>query len=764
MKATSIAKIARPKLSGTVKRDRLLHLLDQGQQKPVIWVTAQGGSGKTTLVADWLDSRKLSCLWYQVDEGDADIASFFYYMGMAAKHAAPRYKKSLPLLTPEYLLGIPVFTRRYFEELFSRLKLPSVVVLDNYQDAPLTSGFHDMMAHGLDTIPEGITVIILSRTSPPPQLARLQANNRLHTFGLEEVRFTREESLGLLETQGHSKLSAEALNLLHDKTEGWAAGLILLTAGAGTAALKPLADMTADKLFDYFASEIFSKTDASVRDILLKTSFLHKIDPAMAEQLSGNTMAGQVLERMSRNHYFTQKYGQAYQYHPLFREFLQSRARAIFSPADFVAVQRETAKLLEQAGSDEEAVGLYIAAADWSSAERVVLDQAMALTSQGRSNTLEAWLNSFPRERVDDSPWALYWLGICRMAYNPAEARGHLEKAFPHFKKTSDVPGLFLSWARIVDAFVYEWDDFRPLDHWISVADNLIADHPEFPSPEIEARVATAMLNALYWRQPHRADFPVWAERLRQIALHHPSVQLRIMLGSFLVIYYVRMGDSTKAGLLMDILRPAISLKESDPLTRQNWYVMEAMYSWFTADGAACMQAVMNGLKNAEESGIHVLDLYLLGQGVYSGVSLEDLPAAETCLKKMSGINSSRLTDKCFYQYQASSVAWRQGDFKQAIEHGKTAVEFAENAGCPMAQALFRPAPERRVWYKWIIGGKSGRSLPGAIPPRRHRFRLDKFSARAAAKQISALQPERGNGAGGARPPSRSHRALSPRP
>lgn len=390
MKSAPIAKIVRPKLSGTVKRDRLFHLLDQGKQKPVIWVSAQGGSGKTTLVADWLDSRKLPCLWYQLDEGDGDIASFFHYMGMAAKNAAPRYKKSLPVLTPEYLQGIPVFTRRYFEGLFSRLKSPSVVVLDNYQDAPLASGFHDMITHGLDTVPDGITVIILSRADPPPQLARLHANNRLHTIGWDDVRFNREESLCLLETQGCGKLPEKSLELLHDRTEGWAAGLILL-AGAGTAAPE---DMIADKLFDYFASEIFSKTDAAIQDILLKTSFLQKIHPAMAEQLTGNARAGEILERMSRNRYFTRKYGQAYQYHPLFKEFLQSRAQAIFSSADIVAVQRKTAGLLEQSGGAEEAIGLYIAAADWANAEHAALKLAPVLVAQGRSNTLAAWLTT----------------------------------------------------------------------------------------------------------------------------------------------------------------------------------------------------------------------------------------------------------------------------------------------------------------------------------------------------------------------------------
>lgn len=162
----SIAKITRPKLSGISPRDRLFRQLDKARKKPVIWVGAPAGAGKTTLVASWLDERKLPSLWYQVDAGDGDLASFFYYMGLAARKAAPRVKKPLPLLTPEYLQSIPVFTRRYFEELFRRLKTPALLVLDNYQDAPLVSGFHEMVAHALDTVPEGINVIILSRTGP----------------------------------------------------------------------------------------------------------------------------------------------------------------------------------------------------------------------------------------------------------------------------------------------------------------------------------------------------------------------------------------------------------------------------------------------------------------------------------------------------------------------------------------------------------------------------------------------------------------------
>ena len=119
----SIAKIAKPSLSSVVVRRRLFRLLDR--KTPITWVTGPAGSGKTTLIASWLDSRGLPCLWYQVDAGDADLASFFYYLGMAGKQASRRMKKPLLLLTPEYLMDVPTFSRRFFENLCRRLKHPS---------------------------------------------------------------------------------------------------------------------------------------------------------------------------------------------------------------------------------------------------------------------------------------------------------------------------------------------------------------------------------------------------------------------------------------------------------------------------------------------------------------------------------------------------------------------------------------------------------------------------------------------------------------
>ncbi len=112
----SLAKLTRPVLNRIHPRQRLFDALDAARNHPVIWITAPGGAGKTTLIASYLEARNLSPVWCQLDAGDNDAASFFYYLGLAA----PLGREPLPVLTPEYALGLPTFSRNFFREFFSR--------------------------------------------------------------------------------------------------------------------------------------------------------------------------------------------------------------------------------------------------------------------------------------------------------------------------------------------------------------------------------------------------------------------------------------------------------------------------------------------------------------------------------------------------------------------------------------------------------------------------------------------------------------------
>ena len=79
------AKTTRPSISGVLPRERLFNVLDEARQNPVVWIMGPPGSGKTTLAANYVETREIPSLWYQFDETDVDVASFFYHLECAAR-------------------------------------------------------------------------------------------------------------------------------------------------------------------------------------------------------------------------------------------------------------------------------------------------------------------------------------------------------------------------------------------------------------------------------------------------------------------------------------------------------------------------------------------------------------------------------------------------------------------------------------------------------------------------------------------------------
>src|SRR5712691_12493661 len=146
--SASLTKITRPQPEQVLARTRLLQRLDRARK--IVWIVAPPGAGKTTMVADYIARRKRACLWYQIDEDDADIAAFFHYLGLAVKKAAPRKRQPLPHFTPEYRAGLATFTRRYFQEVYGRLKPPFTLVFDNYQELAADVALHEALKDGMD--------------------------------------------------------------------------------------------------------------------------------------------------------------------------------------------------------------------------------------------------------------------------------------------------------------------------------------------------------------------------------------------------------------------------------------------------------------------------------------------------------------------------------------------------------------------------------------------------------------------------------------
>lgn len=695
-----IAKLSRPDAAGLFARERLLAALDGGARQPVTWVSGPAGSGKSSLVASYVEARGLPCLWYRLDARDADVATFFYYLGLAARRAAPRLARRLPLLTPEYLPGLDTFARRFFEALCAAVAArPFAIVLDDYQEVPEGSRFHDALREGLYAVPEGVRVLVMSRGAPPASLARLQASGSVSHVGWRELRFTPDEVSALAAaTSGGRGADAPSTALL-ERAEGWAAGIVLLLARAATLGNVPvsLGRSTPEEVFQFFAGELFEKTDDETRTFLLRSSPLPTMTAASAAELTGNRASERILAALSRRHFFTEVHvsetERAYRYHPLFREFLLLRAEETLPRDEHLALKGRAAALLERSGQAEPAADLLIGTGDWASLDRLVRGWAPTLIAQGRTPTLVRWLRSFPAERVAQSPWLEHFTGACLLSSDPAESRRHFEQAFASFGATTELDGLFLSWAGAMEALLLGWGDFSDGDRWIEVLERLLREGIEPPTRDIWARVTTSMLFALTLRQPHHPDILSWVERARRIAADGTDPRVQGFVNVYLELYYLWVGDHAGAELVLRGVREATASHDASPLARILGRIIEAVYRVRMAEHDLCRRAVEEGIELARSSGVLIWNSQLFSQGALNALSEADLVAAARYLEQMGGsYRPARRIDACMYHFSTAWLAFLEGQLPRAAEHASTALRFAVAAGTPFHEAISRIA------------------------------------------------------------------------
>ncbi len=709
-----LSKIIRQSPKGIINRDRLFRLLVRKMDRRIIWVSAPPGSGKTVLVSSFIEKKKLGCLWYQMDKGDDDIATFFYYMGLAGKNAAPWEKDRLPMLTPEYLSGIAIFTRRYFENLYGRLRYPSTIVFDNYHELHPDSKLHELLAEGLAIAPDGINVIIISRINPPAVFSRLLAKDMIHFIGWDDIKFTMQESKKLIRARGFKKIPEDTIKQLHAKTEGWAAGLILMLERARLENIEgpSIIPRSTPGVFDYFATEIFRQVDAKMQDFFLKTAFLPKMTIGMIEKLMGYPPPERILENLADSHYFTSRHAGSeavYQYHDLFRGFLISRAMNVWSRKTLSEVQRRAGMVLEKEGHIEDAVALFYQSQDWTEVIRLILLHAKELISQGRNQTLEAWLRGIPDALRENNPWLIYWFGACRLPFNPGESHAYFAKAFKLLTKNKDKNGIFMAWTGAVDSVFYGLGNYRLYDPWINIMEKLVKKRKDFPSTEIEKIAVAKMLFALNFRQHFNPKIKKWLNRATLLLESSDTIELRIQLSTIIALYYSTVGDISMEDTIIAPLRKLTYSDQISPLTFLTLKVIEVLYSWYTAVSDPEFKALYDGIKVAETTGIQVMDHPLLTFGAAWMLSSGNVQHGRQLLQKISKtIGQAGAYDRALYYIVSTGEAMMREDFVSTYDSQKTGMKPAIETGdvnlivltsLQMSQILHELSEDTRALY-----------------------------------------------------------------
>src|ERR1700729_2477990 len=388
-------RAARPGLGGVVPRPGLFERL--GASARVAVLSAPPGSGKTVLLRSWIGEpgRAGRVAWVAVGRGEQDPQRFWLSVLGALRGTSAGSGLVRELTAAPDLDGWAVVERllKDLTPLADRLWL----VIDD---------MHELRSA------EALAQLELLVMRAPPELRFVLATRHDLRLGLEgelteiraaDLKFTQAEARELLTAAGVA-LPEPALAMLHERTEGWAAGLRLaaLSLSGHEDPERFAAEFSGSErtVADYLLAEVLERQPDEVRRLLLRTSVLERVSGPLADALTGGSGGERMLAELEQANAFVVSLDAArswFRYHHLFADLLQLALRRT-TPGEVTALHEAAAGWFAEHGFAVEAIGHAQAAQDWALAARLLADNWPGLHLGGQAATVHALLAGFPAE------------------------------------------------------------------------------------------------------------------------------------------------------------------------------------------------------------------------------------------------------------------------------------------------------------------------------------------------------------------------------
>jgi LuxR family maltose regulon positive regulatory protein len=383
-----------------IDRGDLFAALDRAAARKVTIISAPAGSGKTCLLRAWADRpgqpHRLAVMQVQRDQHDAQ--QFWLALLSAVRQAcAPTSRAEPPAATPDF--NAPAMVDRVLSEL-ADARGDITLVIDDLHELNSPEAL-SQLTRLLMNLPPQVHAMLTTRHDLRLRLHQLRLAGELAEIRAADLRFSERETRELLDASGIA-LSDAGAALLHQRTEGWAAGLRL-------AALS-LADHPDPERFvaefsgsdrtvaEYLIAEMLERQPPDVQDLLLRTSLLDRVNGELADLLTGRPGSERILLELEDANAFVESTDPErtwFRYHHLFADLLRLELRRTL-PGDVPGLHRRAAGWFTLQGHVVEAIRHTQAAADWPEAAQLLADHSFSLTLDGQAQTIQALVRAFP--------------------------------------------------------------------------------------------------------------------------------------------------------------------------------------------------------------------------------------------------------------------------------------------------------------------------------------------------------------------------------
>jgi LuxR family maltose regulon positive regulatory protein len=403
---------------GTVRRARLTSLLGSSPAS-LILIVAPAGFGKTSLIADWADVDPRPFAWVAVDVQDNDPTVLWSYIAAAIGRIVDGGRRAAEFegLAREADPAAAVASEIDADD------QECVLVLDDYHLVE-NDECHESLMRLVELSPPSLHVAIASRSDPPLPIARLRATGELLELRATDLQFGPDESEELLNGRLALDLDADAVEILHERTEGWPAGLYLaylsMRATPDRRAFVETFGASNRHVIDYLTEQVLIALDPSLLRFMLSTSIVDSISGSLADAITGESGSAQRLVELERANVFITPLDERrewYRYHHLLAELLTIELERR-QPDGVPLLHQRAAQWYADHALPDRAVRHAIAAGDLDLAARAISEHYLQFLELGRTATLLGWLESLPPEVIEADrrlgvvkAWTMHFLG-----------------------------------------------------------------------------------------------------------------------------------------------------------------------------------------------------------------------------------------------------------------------------------------------------------------------------------------------------------------
>jgi LuxR family maltose regulon positive regulatory protein len=419
-----------------VVRPRLTQRMVDGlkQRCKLTLAAAPAGFGKSTLISCWLNALQeghcrdtqsplltepVKSVWLSLDENDNDPVRFLSYLVAALQKIDPDIGETLhqvpQLPPPQTVASVLINDLTAIDENF-------VLVLDDYH--LIGSGYvHQLIEFLLEHQPPHMHLVITTREDPSLPLPRLRAQGQIVELRQDDLRFTADETAKFLNQTMNLNLSAQVIETLESRTEGWIAGLQLAALSLQGRDDLSVADFIEEfsgshrYVIDYLVEEVVYQQPKNIRNFLRQTSILDRFSVPLCDAVTDQPDSRLILSYLEQVNLFLiplDDQRQWYRYHHLFAEFLQSE----LDPDHQAELNLRAAKWFKENELLSEAIKHSLRAKDIDLAGELIIRAADNALRHGAFYTLSNWLSALPDPVVRTNPelatykgWVMWLVG-----------------------------------------------------------------------------------------------------------------------------------------------------------------------------------------------------------------------------------------------------------------------------------------------------------------------------------------------------------------